>query len=143
VRKNCQYCCLGVLVFFFSLNALSVERTESSAPCYHAFQNYDDDVDRIKTYSNLFGGNSSIVHGDPLNPQIRIQRDTVDTRTGYGRSLRIDFRPMTSWSMIVESFNCKWDPNAMFFDLSILFPDYDDTIYIHKGLCHFYLDIYL
>jgi len=36
----------------------------AQAQPYHPFQNFDDDVDRIKTYSNFFGGDFGIVNGD-------------------------------------------------------------------------------
>jgi beta-lactamase superfamily II metal-dependent hydrolase len=89
----------------------------------YAFQNFDDDVDRVKTYSNFFGGDYGITPG---NSQILIHRDTLETRTGFGRSLKISYGPLVSYDMYIESFNGKWYDNESCFDLANLFPDFSN-----------------
>lgn len=92
---------------------------------YHTFQNFDDDVDRIKTYSNFFGGDHGIL---PENPQCSIGYDTTQTWTGFGRSLKIDYGPLTGWSMYVESFKQRWYDSTVHFDLTNLFPDFNNPL---------------
>lgn len=96
------------------------------AQYYHPFQNYDDDVDRIKTYSNWFGGNFGICNGDSTKPQIFIDYDTTETRTGHGRSRKIKYGPLNFWSMYVESFDRRWYSRETYVDITNLFPDYTE-----------------
>lgn len=93
-------------------------------PYYHAFQNFDDDVFRNRTYSNLWGGNAGIINGDSTSPQIKTRLVPEITRTGFGRSLAISYGPLDNWSMYVESFNQKWFDKTELFNLQDLFPDF-------------------
>ena len=90
------------------------------AQYYHTFQNFDDDVDRIKTYSNLWGGNYGTVRAG----QFRLSKDTLNTRSPSGRCLKIEYGPLYDWSMYVESFEREWTDMNTFMNLSDLFPDY-------------------
>jgi len=93
---------------------------------YHPFQNWDDDVDRIKTYSNLFTGDHGIMDGNSANPQFQFSYDDVETRTGYGRSAKFVYGPLNNWSMYIESFKQRWGDQTTYFDLTNLFPDFAD-----------------
>lgn len=94
------------------------------SPYYHAFQNYDDDVFRTRTYSNLWGGNSGIGDGDSTKSQITSRYSTLVTRTGYGRSKAISYGPLTNWSIYLESIIQNWTDNTQSFNLNNLFPDF-------------------
>jgi len=106
----------------------------SSSAYYHSLQQFDDDVDRIKRYSNSFGGDAGIMNGDPANPQIGIDWDTSNTRTGYGRSLELNYGPLNSWSMYIESFKQRWYDSTTSFDLASLFNDYIDPAFMNRHI---------
>lgn len=103
-----------ILIFLFAPLSLL-------AQYYHPFQNFDDDVDRVKGYSNFFGGNHGVMREGQFDS---VAYDTENTRTGYGRALRIDYGPLYDWSMYVESFNRKYLDSTSCFNLNDLFPDY-------------------
>ena len=103
---------------------------------YHPFQNFDDDVDRIKTYSNFFGGDHGIMNSDSLNSLIFAEYDTADTRTGFGRSLKINYDSLSvgNWSSYVESFTRQWYTMETSFDLTNLFPDYQAAEFQNRDI---------
>lgn len=104
-------------------NAITVH-VNSGAPYYHAFQNFDDDVGRVNTFSNLFGGNSGVLYGNSATI-LDIGYETTATRSGYGRSLKIEYGPLFSWSMYLESFERGWYDQETSLDLTSLFPDFE------------------
>jgi len=108
-------------------NYTGTEPTSLGGGYLHAFQNFDDDVDRIKRYSNFFGGDYGILNGDIFNPQINLNFSIDSTRTGHGRSLQINYGPLTFWSGYVESFERKWYDQKTSFNLIDLFPDFQST----------------
>ena len=91
---------------------------------YHAFQNFNDDVFRTRTFANLFGGNSGIINQNPDLPQFVTSLDTLVSRSDIGRSLKITYDSLNTWSMLVESFNQSWTNNTQVLDLLDLFPDF-------------------
>lgn len=103
-------------------------------PYYHAFQNFDDDVDRIKTFSNFFGGNAGILNGDTTNPQITIEPSASAVRSGYGRSLQITYGPLDDWSMYAESFERRWFDTTTSLDLHNLFPDFAHPAFQNRSI---------
>lgn len=109
---------------FFVVNSDTILIPEEPQPVYyHAFENFDDDVDRVKMYTNFFGGDHAFT---PDSVQIRPSYDTIDTRYGFGRSLKIEYGPLTSWGMFLESFDRKNYDNGTWLDFTDLFPDYAD-----------------
>ncbi len=94
----------------------------------HPFQNWDDDIDRIKNYSNLWSGDYGITWDttESLEPQFEIDLDPTTTRTGFGRSLRFNYGPLNDWTMYVESFSKRWHDTSEYFNLYNLFPDFTD-----------------
>ena len=104
------------------------------SPYYHAFQNFDDDVDRVKTYSNFFGGDAVVMPEDSANPMISCTYDTIETRFNVGRSMKIDYGPLSGWSMYVESFDRQWADWTTSFNLDNLFPDYEDPQFTDRHI---------
>lgn len=96
---------------------------------YHPFQNFDDDVDRIKRFSNFFTGNSGIVGNPGL---LNLNYNEEVTRTGYGRSLEINYQDLDDFALYVESFKREWFDFNTSFDLNNLFPDYIDPQFINR-----------
>jgi len=97
---------------------------------YHAFQNYDDDVDRIKNYYNVFGGDKGVY---PDTMLLNLSCDTAGTISGYGRCLKIEYGPLNTWAMYAESF-CHGCGDPTGFDLTDLFPDYIDPRFTGRSI---------
>ena len=111
-----------------------VKKPATNEAYYHPFQNWDDDVDRIKTYSNALGGDNGVMNGDKLNPQIILSYDTLSTRSGFGRALKIQYKQLKGWSGYVESFNKKWYSDSSYTNLNNLFPDYIDPRFQNRKI---------
>lgn len=88
---------------------------------YHPFQNFDDDVDRIKRFSNFFTGSSGIIGNTTL---LTLNYNSNVTRTGYGKSLEIQYDSLIGFASYAESFQRNWYDNGAPFDLNNLFPDF-------------------
>lgn len=103
------------------------EVIQKSFPYYHAFQNFDDDVDLVKTFTNFFGGNNGVYDEGSPSQIINKEFDPDMTRTGYGRSLKLDYATNPNfWSMYLESFDREWFEPETSFDLTNLFPDFNN-----------------
>lgn len=87
----------------------------------HPFQNYNDDVDRIKKFSNAFTGNFGII-GDTT--VLGLDYSPIGTRTGYGRHLDISYDIKNNFALYVESFKWDWFDNNSAFDFTNLFPGF-------------------
>lgn len=98
-------------------NTVTVSKTQAY---YHPLQNFDFYVDRVKSFYNFFGGNSGVVNADLLE----LAYDTSETRTGYGRSLKITYEDMENFSIYVESLERKWFDGSTWLNLKNLFPDF-------------------
>ena len=55
-----------------------------------------------------------------------LDNSTEITRTGYGRSLAIQYGPLTNWAMYIESIAQSWINKSQSFDLTNLFPDFEN-----------------
>lgn len=113
-------------------NAITVN-VNSGAPYYHAFQNFDDDVGRVNTFSNFFGGNSGVLYGHSATA-LDIGYETTATRSGYGRSLKIEYGPIFSWSMYLESFERSWYDRETSLNLTNLFPDFENPEFRNRQI---------
>ena len=114
-------------------NAIVVSKNQAY---YHPFQNFDDDVDRIKTFTNFFGGNNGIIFDTAVSqtPFISLSFDAATTRTGYGRSLKIDYENMFAFNIYTESFERKWFDNNTWLDLYDLFPDFVNPAFQNRQI---------
>lgn len=112
----------------------SISAQKSQCSYAHAFQNFDDDVDRIKRYSNFFGGDAGIMDGRETNPQISLSCSDTETRTKHGRSLKISYGPLNYWSAYIESFHRQWYNRSSFLNLTDLFPDFVSDEFIGRKI---------
>ncbi|NRB46872.1 MAG: T9SS type A sorting domain-containing protein [Saprospiraceae bacterium] len=96
-------------------------RTVLGAGYCHSLQNYNDDVDRIKKFSNAFTGNAGIV-GDISVLQLNYTK--AGTRMGSGRHLDISYDIKENFAGYLESFKWDWFDNNSAFDLTNLFPEF-------------------
>ncbi len=94
-------------------------------PYYHPLENFDDNVDRLKSFLGPWGGNSGVINGDADNAQLSITEDTDGTRTGFGRVGRIIYDPLVTWTMIPFSLERSWFDNSTSMNLLDLFPDFN------------------
>lgn len=102
-----------------------------SKPYYHPFQNYNDDVDRVKRFSNNFGGNPGTTK--PGNsPHQFTQHISSITRKGDGKSMRLDYQGINSWEMYIESFIQNWTDSTIGLNFEDLFPDYTIPGFINR-----------
>lgn len=124
-----QYACVAYTLFGITASSkvatLEICPPELTEDKYrYPFQNFDDDVDVTRSFSNLWGGNSGRVDGEEGKPQFSTSYTTEGTRTGKGRALVINYGPLDGWSLYAESFEKKWFDRATSLNLNNLFPDF-------------------
>jgi len=119
-----------IIVLLLSLGAAAHGKYD------HPFQNFDDDVDAQRETVNLFGGTSDTLYDTSKldGPEFELSRDTLNTRTSLGRCLRIDYGPLTEWSMYAESFAGPRGDLSRWFDLSDLFPDFTGPDFVGRKI---------
>jgi hypothetical protein len=80
------------------------------------------------------GGNKPDSPPAIVTPLLDLAYDTAQTRTGYGRSLKITYKDMTSFSIYAESFERKWYLGNTWLDLKNLFPDFESPAFQNRQL---------
>ncbi|MCB0707595.1 MAG: T9SS type A sorting domain-containing protein [Saprospiraceae bacterium] len=104
-------------------DAVNVTASTANGPYYHPLQNFDFYVDEVKKFYNFFGGNSGVVN----DVEFELAYDTSETRTNYGRSLKITYEDLDNYSIYVESFERSWFDTSTSFNLKNLFPDFTNA----------------
>ncbi|GJM32711.1 MAG: hypothetical protein DHS20C18_17120 [Saprospiraceae bacterium] len=114
-------------------NAIIVSKTQAY---YHPFQNFDDDVDRVKTFTNFFGGNNGIIYDTAVSQTsfLNLELNTSVTQTAFGRSLKIHYEDMNAFNIYVESFEGKWFSNNTWLNLKDLFPDFSNPAFQNRQI---------